>query len=241
MSPTPPISIVFDAVTLNRGGRRVFDGLDLTLTERRIGLLGDNGAGKSSFLRLLNGLLLPDGGAVRVDGLDTRADRAKLPAKVGFVFQNPDHQIVFPTVLEELAFGLRERGASARAAADEARAILQAHGRAEWENVAVHELSEGQKQRLCILAVIAMRPDVIAMDEPFSSLDLPTRLGLADLLSSLPQRAVVASHDLDLLAQMDRVLWLDGGELRADGKPGDILPAYRDNALRRSSYARAAQ
>ena len=208
----------------------LFERLTLDLRERRIGVLGDNGAGKSSFLRLLNGLLKPTAGRVIVDGLDTVQDRALLPSKIGFVFQNVDHQIVFPTVLEEVSFGLREQGLAARDADARAREALRSHGCADWVETAVHELSEGQKQRLCIIAIVAMNPTVLVLDEPFSSLDLPTRLALTGVLRDLPQRIVLASHDLDLLAQMDRVLWFENGGLRGDGRPDDVLPAYRAQA-----------
>jgi biotin transport system ATP-binding protein len=206
----------------------LFEGLSLRLDERRIGLLGDNGAGKSSLLRLINGLLPPDEGEVRVGGLSTRAARSEILRRVGFVFQNPEHQIVFPTVVEEIAFGIRERGVDPARADARARDILAAEGCAAWSDSAVHELSEGQKQRLCILAVAATEPDVLLLDEPFASLDLPTRLHLTDVLLALPQRLIVASHDLDLLACLDRIVWLDAGSVAADGRPGDVIAAYRD-------------
>ncbi|HEY8581004.1 MAG TPA: ABC transporter ATP-binding protein [Beijerinckiaceae bacterium] len=239
-SPPAQSTIRLDRVTLTRGDARLFDGLTLDLSERRIGLIGDNGAGKSSFLRLLNGLLKPDAGRVIVAGLDSVADRAALPAKVGFVFQNPDHQIVFPTVLEEVAFGLRERGRSAREADAAARETLARHGCADWADRAVQELSEGQKQRLCIIAIAAMEPAVLVMDEPFSSLDLPTRLSLTRLLERLPQQVVVASHDLDLLAGMDRLLWLRAGAIVADGPPQEVIAAYVLHARRLGDVAEAA-
>jgi biotin transport system ATP-binding protein len=222
-------SIDFDRVTLRRGSRLVFDGLSVLLSERRIGLLGDNGAGKSSLLRLINGLLIPDSGVVRVDGLVTSEARRELPAKVGFVFQNPDHQIVFPTVLEEIAFGFRERGISRADANLRAREILREFHCDAWIDAAVHELSEGQKQRLCILAIISMEPDILVLDEPFASLDLPTRLDLMDLLMRLPQRLIAASHDLELLGLMDRVLWLAEGAIAGDGPPAQVINAYRES------------
>lgn len=230
-------SIEVDGVKLRRGSRLVFDGLSVSIVERRVGLLGDNGAGKSSFLRLLNGLLLPDAGHVRVDGLDTSTSRRELPRKVGFVFQNPEHQIVFPTVLEEIAFGFRERGLRKDEANASARETLVRFNCGDWIDAAVHELSDGQKQRLCIIAIVAMEPDILLMDEPFSSLDLPTRLDLTDLLLQLPQRVIVASHELELLAVMDRVIWMSAGAIVADGAPDEIIPAYRRNAERSRNSA----
>ena len=220
-------SIEFDRVVLRRGANLVFDELSVTLTQRRIGLLGNNGAGKSSFLRLINGLLLPDAGIVRVDGSATSAIRRDLPSKVGFVFQNPEHQIIFPTVREEIAFGFRERGSRRNEADSRASEVLQQFGCGDWMNAAVHELSDGQKQRLCIIAIVAMEPEILVMDEPFASLDMPTRLDLMDFLLKLPQRLVVASHELELLGMMDRVVWLTEGAISGDGAPEDVIAAYR--------------
>lgn len=223
--------IVFDHVTFARGTRHLFSDLSVCLSERRIGLLGDNGAGKSTFLRLANGLLAPHSGRVLVDGIDTARDSAATMRKAGFVFQNPDHQIVFPTVLEEVAFGFRARGSSAAQSREQAIRALAQHGCAHWKDAAVHELSDGQRQRLCIVSVVALEPDILVMDEPFSSLDLPTRLGLSNMLARLPQRMLIASHDLDLLADLDRVIWLQDGAIREDGRPADVLPQYKEAAI----------
>jgi biotin transport system ATP-binding protein len=220
-------SIEFECVTLRRGSRLVFDGLTVSISQRRVGLLGDNGAGKSSLLRLINGLLLPDEGEVRVDGLVTAKARRELPAKVGFVFQNPEHQIVFPTALEEVAFGFREQGAPRAEANEKARAVFTRFGCVDWAEAVVHEMSEGQKQRLCIMSIVAMNPDILVMDEPFASLDLPTRIDLTALIATLPQQLIVASHDLELLAGMDRVIWLSDGKVVGDGAPESVINAYK--------------
>jgi len=230
----PADGVAFEAVSLSRAGRQVFDRLSVTLSEHRIGVIGENGSGKSTLLRLANGLLLPDSGRVLVDGRDTARHRKELPARVGFVFQNPDHQIIFPTVGEEVAFGLIEQGVDRRSAHDRACRILEAHGCGGWEGRAIHELSEGQKQLVCILAVIAPEPRIVLLDEPFSSLDLPTRLALGGRLQALPQRIIMASHDLEFLAGFDRLIWLDHGRVRKDGLPADVSAAYRAHAGGRS-------
>ncbi|MFG1350652.1 energy-coupling factor ABC transporter ATP-binding protein [Xanthobacter autotrophicus] len=227
--------MVLDRVVLDRGARSVFAGLSLTLSERRIGLVGDNGSGKSTLLRLLNGLLLPDAGTVSVAGLDTRKERRRLPATVGFVFQNVDHQIIFPTVREEIAFGPIAQGrpkAEANAAAD---LLLARHGCAGWGERAVADLSEGQKQLVCILAALAAGPRILLLDEPFSSLDLTTRLGFAARLAGLDLQVVMASHDLHLFDSFDRVLWLKGGIIAADGAPGEVIPLYEADARARAA------
>lgn len=227
-------AVRLDSVHLARGGRTVFAGLTLALEERRIGLVGDNGSGKSSLLRLLNGLLLPDGGTVRVLGRDSRAHRRELPALVGFVFQNVDHQIIFPTVGEEIAFGPLEQGLSKAEAHARARQLLEAHGCAGWQDRAVEELSEGQKQLVCILSALASGPRLLLLDEPFSSLDLPTRLSFSARLAGLDLQVIMATHDLHLLEGFDRVVWLKDGAVAADGPPDLVLPLYGAHAKARA-------
>lgn len=240
LSATSATGARLRGVRLARGGRTVFDGLDLALPERRIGLVGDNGSGKSTLLRLLNGLLLPDAGTVEVCGLDTRAHRRALPGLAGFVFQNVDHQIIFPTVGEEIAFGPLEQGMGKAEAHARAGRLLAAHGCAGWQQRAVEELSEGQKQRVCILAALAAGPRLLLLDEPFASLDLPTRLFLSGRLAALDLQMVMATHDLHLLEGFDRVVWLDGGRIAADGAPAAVLAAYAAHARAKAAAQEGA-
>jgi biotin transport system ATP-binding protein len=173
---------------------------------------------------------------VIVNGLRTTHVRGQVHADVGFVFQNPDHQIIFPTVGEEIAFGLIERGETTAQARRAAEDLLTRHGCAAWIDRAIHELSEGQKQLVCILAILATEPTILLLDEPFSSLDLPTRLSLSARLARLPQQILMVSHDLDLLLDFDRVLWLENGQVRADGAPARVLPEYRAHAKARGAF-----
>lgn len=219
--------IHLDNVTLRRGGREVLSGISLELVERRIGLIGNNGSGKSSLVRLFNGLLAADEGSVTVHGLDARENAAELPRKVGFIFQNPDHQIIFPTVIEEVAFSLEQTGLSRREASTEAKAALARHGREAWADRPVHALSEGEKQLLCIIAVLVMQPAVLVLDEPFSSLDLPTRRRLERLIATLPQQVIMIAHEFDALLAYDRVIWLHEGRIQMDGPANEVVAAYR--------------
>lgn len=225
--PEPAAGFRLDNVSLARDGVAVLSDLSLEVKEARVGLVGDNGSGKSSLVRLLNGLLTPSAGWVRVAGHDPAEGPEAMAARVGFIFQNPDHQLIFPTVLEELSFGLRNLGHGRRQARQQAQAFLAEHGRADWAERPVHSLSEGQKQLVCILAVLIMQPALIVLDEPFSALDLPTRLALLDWLDSLPQQLLMISHELDTLAGFDRVIWLAEGRVRDDGPAGSVLAAYR--------------
>ena len=201
-------------ISLTRGDRQIFQGLSLRLSEKRIGLIGPNGSGKSSLLRLLKGLLVPDSGSVRG------------PESVGFVFQNPEHQLLFPTVMEELCFGRVERGESPDDAATFAKALLAQHEYSFLTEKATHELSDGQKQLLCIFSVLADGADAILFDEPCASLDLATTNAISKLISSLSQQVVLATHDLRLLENFERVIWLESGSVRMDAPAAQVLPAY---------------
>lgn len=225
MSELSP-GIALSAARVRLGGRVVLDGLNLRLTEARIGVLGRNGSGKTTFLRLIAGLIAPDRGTVRVDGADPYTDRKAALAALGILFQNPDHQILFPTVEEELAFGLAQQGLVQSEALARARALLLSEGRAHWAQVPVSALSQGQRHYLCLLSVLLMAPRTILLDEPLAGLDLPTQARLARRFAALPQRLVTITHDPAVLRDADRVLWLEGGRVVADGPPAVVLPTF---------------
>ena len=217
------ITLIDAGVTLS--GKPVLANLNLSLSEARIGIVGRNGSGKTTLLRLMAGLIAPDSGSVRIDGLNP-ADRRAVVPRLGILFQNPDHQILFPTVAEELAFGLRQLGQSPVAARSAVTAMLQAEGRAHWENAPTHTLSQGQRHYLCLLSVLLMQPATILLDEPLAGLDLPTQLRLHRRLAALPQRLISISHDPTAMAGCDRVIWLEAGRIRADGPARPTLAAF---------------
>lgn len=212
-------------------GRTILSGIDLHLTEARIGIVGQNGSGKTTLLRLMAGLIAPARGRVTVGGAGP-GDRRAMLARVGILFQNPDHQILFPTVGEELAFGLRQMGRSRAEAEAEVTARLAAEGRGTWAGLSTQALSHGQKQYLCLLAVLMMEPRTILLDEPFAALDLPTKARLKRRLAALPQRLITISHDPGAVAGCDRVIWLEGGKVAADGTPQAVLPAFEAEMAR---------
>jgi biotin transport system ATP-binding protein len=224
--PDPSLGIEIASASLRLGGRPVLERIDLSLTERRIGILGRNGSGKTTLLRLIAGLIAPDTGTVRVEGVDPFADRRAAVAALGILFQNPDHQILFPTVEEELAFGLAQQGLRQSEALARAHAALAAEGRAHWAGVPVTSLSQGQRHYLCLLSVLLMAPRTILLDEPLAGLDLPTQARLARRFAALPQRLVTITHDPAVLRDADRVLWLEAGCVVADGPPAEVIPAF---------------
>lgn len=214
-------------VAYARDGRRVFDGLSLTLDAARIGIVGRNGSGKSQLIRLIAGLAVPDRGTIRIGNTDPATDRRAALRQVGVLFQNPDHQIIFPTVDEELAFGLTALGLPAAEVRTRIAAMLGRFGRADWVGRNVQTLSHGQRHLLCLMAVLLMEPGIVLLDEPFAGLDLATTLRLGAILDSLPQRLIHVSHDLAGLASYDRVIWLEDGAVVGDGPPAQVIPAYR--------------
>ncbi|HEX6514525.1 MAG TPA: ABC transporter ATP-binding protein [Nocardioidaceae bacterium] len=209
------------------GDRVVLREVSVRLTERRVGVIGANGSGKSTFARLLNGLVVPEQGTVRVDGLDTRREGRQVRKRVGFCFTDPDAQIVMPTVAEDVAFGLRRRGMSRREVAERVAAALATYGLTEHADHPAHLLSGGQKQLLALASVLVTEPDVLVMDEPTTLLDLRNALTVARVVEGLPQQVVLVTHHLDLLAGFERVLVFDEGRVAYDGSPEDAVGFYR--------------
>jgi biotin transport system ATP-binding protein len=208
------------------GDRQVLDRVDLTLREDRIAVIGANGSGKSTFARLLNGLLLPTEGEVRVDGLTTRRDGKAVRRLVGFVFQNPDAQIVLPTVVEDVALGLRDRGLSRAEMDARVDAALVEYGLADHRDHPAHLLSGGQKQLLAICSALIVEPRYVVMDEPTTLLDHRNARAVTERIASLDQRVVVVTHDLDLARTCERVLVVDEGRIVADDVPRRAIEAY---------------
>ena len=222
-----PSEIVFEGVTVERGGRRVLQALDLRLTERRIGVIGANGSGKSTFARLLNGLLQPTEGRVIVDGTDTRRDAKVVRRKVGFLFQNPDNQIVYPTVGEDVAFGLKNRKLEQNEIARRISATLDRFGLAGFDDRLVHQLSGGERQMVALAGVMILDPTWLVLDEPTTLLDLRNTRRVMRAVAALNEQIVLVTHDLDLLAGFERVLVFDEGRLAADAAPAEAIECYR--------------
>jgi biotin transport system ATP-binding protein len=214
-------------VTHRYGDRLVLRDVDLTLSERRVAVIGANGSGKSTLARMLNGLVLPTEGRVLVDGHDTRRDGAAVRRLVGFVFTDPDAQIVMPTVAEDIAFSLRRAGLDRAERDRRAADVLDRFGLAPHANQPAHLLSGGQKQLLALAAVLVTEPSVLVCDEPTTLLDLRNAALVSSLLADLPQQVVLVTHHLDLVESYERVLVVDEGRLVHDGPPSEAVAAYR--------------
>lgn len=207
--------------------RQVLHDINADLRERRIGVIGHNGSGKSTFVRMLNALVVPTSGRVRLDGLDTASQARQVRARTGFLFTDPDSQIIMPTVAEDVAFGLRKSGLSKAEIAARVDEGLAHYGLADHRDHPAHLLSGGQKQLLALAAVLITEPDLIVMDEPTTLLDLRNARMIGRVIDELPQTVVLATHHLDLLADFDRVLVFDAGRLVIDDVPAVAVPGYR--------------
>ena len=219
--------IEFDGVGHRYGDRVVLEGIHLAIPERRVAFVGLNGSGKSTLARMINGLVLPTTGRVRVEGLDPASDGAAVRRRVGFVFTNPDSQIVMPTAGEDVAFSLRRSGLSRARRAERAREVLAEYGLDGYADHPAHQLSGGQKQLLALCGMLVLDPDVLVCDEPTTLLDLRNKRRFVELLGRLRQQVVLVTHDLDLLDDMERVIVLDEGRVVADDQPEPALRHYR--------------
>jgi biotin transport system ATP-binding protein len=214
-------------VSVRLAGRQVLHGIDLALGEHRIAVIGANGSGKSTLARLLNGLVQPDEGRVEVDGLDVRRHGALVRRQVGFVFTDPDAQIVMPTVAEDVAFSLRRLKLGREPARQRVTQILNRFGLEEHADHPAHLLSGGQKQLLAIASVVVTEPRVLVCDEPTTLLDLRNTNLVLQLLAGLDQQVVMITHALEAVAGFDRVICIDQGRVAADGPPEEVVAAYR--------------
>ncbi|WP_104190513.1 ABC transporter ATP-binding protein [Cryobacterium sp. Y82] len=219
--------IRFDQVGQSFGERRVLRDVNLSLTEHRIGIVGANGSGKSTLVRMINGLVTPTSGTVTVDGLDVARHAREVRRKVGFIFTNPDNQIVMPTVQEDVAFTLRRRGLSPAEIAERTAAALDQFGLSEHAEHPAHRLSGGQKQLLALAAVLVAKPATIVADEPTTLLDARNARRIGELLQTLPQQVIVVTHHLHLVEEFDRVIVIEEGAVVADGAPAQSLASYR--------------
>lgn len=198
----------------------------LELSERRIAIIGANGSGKSTLLRLFNGLVLPSTGAVRVEGLDTRRDVRLVRRLVGFVFTDPMAQLVLATPLDDVELSLRKRIRDRAERRAEAARLLAERGLSPVAEQSVYDLSGGERQLVAFTSVLAAEPEIVVADEPTTLLDLRNRDRISQLIAGLEQQVIVATHDLDLAAEAERVLVVEQGRVVADDSPGPAIAAY---------------
>jgi cobalt/nickel transport system ATP-binding protein len=207
-------------------GHEALRGIDLAVgAGERVAVLGPNGAGKTTLVLTLNGILTPRHGTVTVSGLPVVKEHLReVRRRVGIVFQDPDDQLFMPTVREDVGFGpanLGMRGDVLDAAVTDALATV---GMSDAADRSPHHLSFGERRRVALATVLAMRPDVLVLDEPSSNLDPVARRELAEIVLGLDVTVVLVTHDLPYALQLcDRAVVLDQGQLVADGSVAEVL------------------
>lgn len=254
--------IVLTDLLVEADGRRLLGPISCTLDEMRIGIIGANGSGKTTLLRTLMGLTVPSAGvvevaadgapaAVRRNGLFRRTNRSGTahssrtsttrPAEssgvrsgFGMLFSNPDIQLLMPTVAEDIQLSRnssqRSGGSSGLGLGGES--LLAAISNKIAPERAITTLSAGEKQLVALASTLAAEPNTLVCDEPGAHLDLGWRLFVHDLLLECPQRLIIATHDLDLAARLDRVIVLESGGVYCDSDAATAISAYRELAAR---------
>ena len=217
----------FDDVNLVRNDQKILHNLNVTTSEHRIGVIGANGSGKSSFARLLNGLLVPTDGSAKILGHDVNQSTKEVRRQVGFVFQNPDNQIVYPVVSEDIELGLKGMNIPKAERKAKVEEILSRFNLLHLKDRSVHMLSGGEKQMIALSSVLVMQPKMIVFDEPTTLLDLRNRNVVASTIMALEQYVVLVTHDLELLSAFDRVLVFDEGRITADDSPKEAITWYK--------------
>lgn len=226
------MEIRFNAAGVAFEGRQALQPLSVTLTERRIGVIGLNGSGKTTFARLINGLNKPSEGKVSVNGLDTVSDAKAVLQAVGFIFQNPQNQIILPIIRDDVAFGLKRLGLRRAETDARVKAVLARLGIAHLEERRAHEISGGELQLAALAALLVTEPQLLILDEPTNQLDLKNRATVEKTMAALSQALIVITHDLPLVAGFDRVLVFHEGALVADAAPGEAVARYLEVASR---------
>ncbi len=207
-------------------GHPALDRVNLTIEHgERVAVLGPNGAGKTTLVLHLNGIHTATSGEVLISGLTVAKPQLKeIRRRVGIVFQDPDDQLFMPTVRDDVAFGpanLGLRGDELDQRVDEA---LAAVGMADCADRPPHHLSFGQRRRVAAATVLAMRPDILVLDEPSSNLDPAARREFADIVRSLDMTTLMVTHDLPYALELcERAVILDHGRVVADGPTRDLL------------------
>ncbi len=223
------MDIRFESAGASFGARVAVEPLTLSLTEHRLGIIGLNGSGKTTFARMINGLMKPTTGKVLVNGKDTREAKAAL-ADVGFIFQSPQNQIILPIVRDDIAFGLKGRGLSKAEIEYRVERVLSRFNAEALADRRAHELSGGELQIAALCSVLATGPDILILDEPTNQLDLRNRALVQKTIEGLEENVVVITHDLELISGFERVLLFHDGKLAADAPAAEAIARYRELA-----------
>lgn len=230
--------VVYDYTSID-GSVRALRNVSLDIEEGQfVVLLGHNGSGKSTFAKLLNGLLVPTSGEVKVYRYDTKDDDTvfEIRKRVGMVFQNPDNQMIASIVEDDIAFGPENLGLEREEIGRRVEWALSAVGMSEHRKSTPFKMSGGQKQRIAIAGILALAPQVLVLDESTAMLDPEGRREVLKVAHELNREhgitVILITHYMDEAAQADRVVVMKSGEIVGDGTPREI---FDDTALIRST------
>jgi len=220
-------AIALDHLTVRLGETVALDDVSVALDASRIAVVGANGSGKSTFARVLAGLVAPSSGSVRVHGLDPGRQASALRRLVSVVFSNPDAQIIMPTVAEDAAFSLRSERLPAAESAARVADALDRFGLTGLADRAAHDLSGGQKQLLALCGAFIRRPQLVIADEPTAYLDARNARRVAEhLFEDAGHQLVLLTHDLRLAERCEVAVLFDAGRIAAVGAPADVIAEY---------------
>ncbi len=209
----------FEHVYFEKDNTLILEDIDFCLKNKRTGIIGSNGSGKSSLLRLIKKIEKPSRGKLYTEHTSS------------LIFQNPDHQILCPTVQDELCFGQIEMGNSKDLINERLNKLLSKYEVKYLLGKTTHELSEGEKQLVCILSALMDESEIILFDEPFSSLDLKNQKKFMEIIFKLSQPIIMATHQLDLLEKFDEIIWLENGRVKLIGPADQTTAKYRKYVL----------
>ena len=222
-------TITFDNVGATYSGREILRSISLELTEPRIGIIGENGGGKSTLARLINGLGTATEGKVYYNGTNVARHAKEVRKDVGFIFSDADNQIVMPTVAEDIAFSLRKQKLPKQERERRVMEVLSRFGLHNHADDSPHLLAGGQKQLLALASVLVLEPTTIIADEPTTLLDLRNRLHIRKVFAQLSQQIVVVTHDLNFIDDFDRIIRVQAGRIVDDGSPEEVIPRYESD------------
>jgi len=223
-----PLIAVRDLQFQYDDGTVALDGVNFQLFPgETVAVFGANGSGKTTFVLHLNGLLAGDGDVSVCGIVVERKNLARVRQKIGLVFQDADNQLFMPTVIEDAAFGPLNLGLGRDEAQSRAIAALEEVGMAHVSGKAPYHLSAGEKKRVAIAGILAMRPEILILDEPTTSLDPPGQNALLELLERLPQPKILVTHDVEsarILA--NRAVFFDKGRIAGEGSVEEIIARF---------------
>ncbi len=227
---TPFKMIQFQNVSVSFQSQTILNQLSFELSHHRVAIFGLNGSGKTTLLKTLNGLIAPSLGQILVNQHCTIQNTKQVREQVGLIFQNPEHQIIFPTVEEELGFGLKNQKYDSGVIEQKTTGILEHFKWEAFRKKNCYELSGGEKKLLTLLSILVMNPTVLVFDEPMCFLDLKRQCEWKNIMQKLEQMMIVTTHRLEDVADFEHALVLHEGQLIFEGLPKDAFKTYQQLA-----------